>query len=161
VELIRVTPDSPADRAGLAAGDRIVNFAGNWIDSGDDLAGAIMAAGTAPVAVQTARPDEPKPSSRAVQLGGRPMRLGITWRLDQAEPGTLVVTYVVAGSPADLAGVKPGDRIYRIAGEDFPDDARFAELVRTLPGPFTLLIERDGRTLTVEVVFAGQDSRAA
>jgi hypothetical protein len=161
VELIRVTPDSPADRAGLAAGDRIVNFAGNWIDSGDDLAGAIMTAGTAPVAVQTARPDQPRPLERAVQLGGQPTRLGITWRVDEAEPGTIVVTYVVAGSPAELAGIRPGDRIYRIAGENFSDDARFAEMVRTLRGPFTLLIERDGRTRTVEIIFAGQHKRAA
>jgi hypothetical protein len=43
------------------------------------------------------------------------------------------------------AGLRVGDRVLRIAGRDFADDAAFAKLAATLPGPLDLLVERDGR----------------
>ena len=81
-----------------------------------------------------------------------PLRLGIAWRIDDAEPGTVILTYVGGDSPAERAGLRVGDRIYRIAGEDFFDDADFAHLARTLGEPLELLIERDGRLHTVVLV---------
>jgi len=36
-------------------------------------------------------------------LAGRPLRLGITWRVDDAEPGTIILTHVVPGTPAARA----------------------------------------------------------
>ncbi|MFH1268243.1 MAG: M28 family peptidase [Planctomycetota bacterium] len=81
----------------------------------------------------------------------QPERLGITWRVDDAEPGAVVLTRVVPGSPADRAGLKHGDYVYQIAGRDFADEAEFAQLAKTLPAPIKLLIERDGRLRTVEI----------
>ena len=62
-----------------------------------------------------------------------------------------IITAVAAGSPAALAGLLPGDRVYQIAGRDFAGDAEFAELARTLPGPIKLRIERSGKLRTVEL----------
>jgi len=102
------------------------------------------------------RDGETEPLEASVRLEGEPLRLGITWWVDEAEPGTIVLTHVVPGSPADRAGLAAGDRIYQVAGKDFPDDAAFARLVTTEPEPLVLLVERDGRLRTVTLHFSAQ-----
>lgn len=83
----------------------------------------------------------------------KPLRLGISWRVDPAEPGTVVLVRVVPDSPSHRAGLVPGDRIYQVAGQDFADDREFARRVKTLPGPLELLVERDGRLRKVVLTF--------
>ena len=85
------------------------------------------------------------PEPIAPRAGDPPLRLGIAWRSDDAEPDTVIVSQVAAGSSAALAGLRAGDRIYRVGGRDFADDTAFARLARTLPGPLALLVEHDGR----------------
>ena len=87
----------------------------------------------------------------AVPQNGKPLRLGITWQQDDAEPGVAILTAVEAGSPAAQAGLLPGDRVYQIGGREFAGDAEFAELARTLPGPIKLRVERSGKLRTVEL----------
>ncbi len=93
-----------------------------------------------------------------LRAGNSPLRLGISWRLDDAEPDTVIVSQVVAGSPAAAAGLRVGDRIYRVGGQDFADDNAFAQLARTLPGPLELVVERDGRLRTLVLRFPGKDA---
>ena len=135
VLLTSVAPDSPAAQAGLNAGDRIVQFAGREIRRGDDLRTAVMTAKTpASLIVQPAGGEEPE--LLAVQLQGKPLRLGVTWQVDEAEPGAVILTRVVAGSPADRAGLRAGDRIYQINGHDFADDMAFAPCPRSYAFPY-------------------------
>jgi hypothetical protein len=104
----------------------------------------------------------PEPSP--VRPGDPPLRLGIAWRLDEAEPGTIVVSHVLGGSPAAAAGLRVGDRVLQVAGRDFADEAAFAKLAATLPGPLDLLVERDGRFQVLVLRFpaeAGERKRAA
>ena len=96
------------------------------------------------------------PEPVALGPGDPPMRLGIAWRTDDAEPGTAIVSHVAAASAAAKAGLQVGDRIYRVGGRDFTDDISFAHLCRTLPGPLELLVERDGRFRTVVLRFPGE-----
>jgi hypothetical protein len=148
VRLMRVVAGSPAAKTGLRSGDRIVRFAGREIHCDDDLSGAVMSAeNPAPLLVE--RPGSPEPLDLTVELDGKPLRLGITWRVDDAEPGTIILSHVAPGSPAARAGLRIGDRIYRIAGRDFADDEQFTLLASTLPEPLELLVERDGRLRTV------------
>jgi len=86
-----------------------------------------------------------QPDPSPVRPGDPPLRLGIAWRLDEAEPGTIIVSHVVGGSPAAAAGLRVGDRILQIGGRDFADDAAFAKLAATLPGPLQLLVEHAGQ----------------
>ncbi|HUT10297.1 MAG TPA: M28 family peptidase [Thermoguttaceae bacterium] len=88
-----------------------------------------------------------------VQLDGKPMRLGITFLDDDAEPGTVVITYVVAGSPAAEAGLQAGDRIYQVDGNDFADQRVLLELLGAASDRLPLLIERQGQLRTVVVYF--------
>jgi len=91
--------------------------------------------------------------------GDPPMRLGIAWRNDDAEPDTALVSHVAAGSAAAIAGLRVGDRIYRIGGHDFSGDNAFLKLAHTLPGPLELLVERDGRLRTIVLHLPGEARR--
>ncbi|MHB8900883.1 MAG: M28 family peptidase [Thermoguttaceae bacterium] len=160
VELTSVDPGSAAANAGIRPGDRVVELAGHTIHSGDDLAGAVLSA-VNPVRVLVKPRESDQPRELVVQLDGQPLRLGVTWELDAAEPGTVVVKQVFPGSAAGRAGLRPGDRIYQVAGRDFANDTQFAAWITTLPGPLELLVEREGRLITLVVRFADEPLRRA
>jgi C-terminal processing protease CtpA/Prc len=82
-------------------------------------------------------------------LPGTPLRWGVLWRVDDAEPGAVILTHVVPGSPAAQAGLRVEDRIYQVGGRDFADEAAFALLAKSLSKPVQLLVERNGRLRTV------------
>jgi len=150
VRLSRVAAGSAAEKAGLRAGDRILRFAGREVRSDDDLRAAVMSA-PAQVPVLVEHPGGEKPSSVTVELPGQPLRWGIVWRVDDAEPGTVILTQVVPGSPAAQAGLHPGDRIYQVNGRDLPGELELLRGLRTAPGPLRLLVERNGQLRIVEV----------
>jgi hypothetical protein len=154
VRVAAVAFGSPAERAGLRVDDRIVRFAGRNIHSDDDFFAAVSAA-QSPAAMTVQRRDEKKPLELRVELPGKPLRWGILWRVDDAEPGTLILTHVVPGSPAARAGLTVGDRIYKVSGRDFADEAALADLVKTMPSPVQLLVERDGRLRIVVLQMPG------
>jgi hypothetical protein len=152
VSLVRVNHNSPADKAGLKPGDRIISCAGRDVHVDDDLIGAVMTA-ESPVTVSLQRKGEDKPAEIAVELAGRPLRLGIVWRVDEAEPGTIILTHVVPGTPAARAGLQAGDRIYQIAGRDFADENAFIEMLKNPPDQLELLVDRRGKLRTVVIQF--------
>jgi S1-C subfamily serine protease len=160
VRLTRVAEGSPAERAGLQPGDRIIEIAGREVETGDDLSW-IVASAQPSVSIKVRRVGHDEPLELSGRLDGEPLRLGLRWRRDEAEPGTLVVTHVVRGSPAAETGLRPGDRVYQIGGRDFDDEDHFARLARTLPAPLTLRIERDGRLHTVEIPVEGHSQKRA
>jgi len=141
--LTGVRPGSPAEAAGLRPGDRLVRFDGHEIHSDVALRAAVLAAGKEAIAV-VERKGQKEPLEHTVQLDGRPVRIGIAWRLDDAEPGTAVLVRVVPGSPADRAGLKLHDRLYLYGGKTFQTDADLLRLASELPGPVDVLVERNG-----------------
>jgi hypothetical protein len=94
-----------------------------------------------------------------------PPRLGISWREDLAEPGSVLLTRVVDGTPAAAAGLTVQDRIYEIDGQQFADAAAFQTAILQMldagTPEFSLLIERRGhlRTLTVKMPNSGSSPR--
>jgi C-terminal processing protease CtpA/Prc len=87
-----------------------------------------------------------------VQLVGQPVRLGISWRTDDAEPQAVIVARVVPGSPAAEAGIQSNDRLYQVSGQAFTGDAEFRRLLSEASGEqLDLLAERQGRVRTVSV----------
>jgi hypothetical protein len=91
-------------------------------------------------------------------------RLGISWREDIAEPGTVLVTRVVEGTPAAAAGIALRDRIYEIDGQAFSDAAAFQAAITALldreATEFTLLTERRGQLQTVTVTMQPPNATA-
>jgi C-terminal processing protease CtpA/Prc len=109
-----------------------------------------LAAGTeADVVVE--RAGAPEPQTVKVTLSGGPVTLGVSWREDEAEPSSVLLTRVIAGSPADRAGLKARDRIYQVDGADFAGGDELLRYVRQATGELELLVETSGRLRTVEV----------
>jgi S1-C subfamily serine protease len=152
VVVSNVKADSPAEQAGLRAGDCIVRFAGRPIQSDDDFYGAVSAAAS-PASLMVKRPGEQELLELTATLTGSPLRWGVAWRVDDAEPGVIILTYVVPGSPAARAGLLAGDRIYQVGGRDFADEAGFALLANTLSQSVQLLVERNSRLRTLTIQF--------
>jgi hypothetical protein len=82
-------------------------------------------------------------------------RLGISWREDKGEPGTVIVTQVVEGTPAHHAGLAVRDRIYELESMSFADAAEFETAITALldaqAPEISLLIERRGKLQTITV----------
>jgi len=94
------------------------------------------------------RPGTETPLLFKVTPAGDPIRIGVTWRLDDGEPGTVIVNQVIYGSAAHAAGLKVADRIYSVAGQQFTSQDHFISLLTAATNPLELLIERDGRLHT-------------
>lgn len=92
-------------------------------------------------------------------------RLGISWREDVAEMGSVFLTRVVADTPATEAGLAVGDRIYELNGQPFADAAAFQGAILSLldagQAEFTMLMERRGhmRTVTVKMPSSSQEPK--
>jgi hypothetical protein len=87
---------------------------------------------------------------------GRPRpRLGITWRTDDAEPASVYLTQVVAGSPAAAAGLAVEMRVYAVNGQPFADGDEFREVVLGLldagVAELTMTVESRGRVRTITI----------
>jgi S1-C subfamily serine protease len=87
-----------------------------------------------------------------------PPRLGISWREDPAEPGSVLVIRVVEGTPAAAAGLAVGDRINDLDGQPFADadDFQSRVMARLDSGraQLSMLTERNGHLRTAVVQMA-------
>lgn len=148
--LTYVAFDSAADRAGLRRGDRLLRFAGRKVNDQQQLiTDVLMAPKSVRVVVQ--RDGEESPREITVHLAGQPIRVGIAWREDEADPGTVMLTRIVSGSPAYLAGLKTRDRIYRLNNRTFSDGNELLEMLATANGKTDVLVERRGQLQTVQL----------
>ena len=148
VSVSAVTAGSPAARAGVRVGDCIVRFAGRDIRCDADFFAAVATA-ESPASLTLRRAGEVKPLELKLELLGDPLRWGMAWRVDDAEPGVVILTHVVPGTPAARADLRLGDRICQVAGRDFVDEKDFVRAMKNLPERLPLLVERQGRMRTV------------
>ncbi len=149
--LLSPTPGYPAERAGLRPGDRFVQLNRRPIDSEQRFRLELLAA-EGPTIFTVERPGEPGPREFSVTPLGQPIHLGISWRSDNAEPQSVLLTHVVYGSAAHVAGLQVRDRIYSVNGQGFTSEQQFAELIRTGGDRLEFEVERGGqlRTLTAQ-----------
>lgn len=149
-----VVPDSAAHKAGLVPGDRIVAFHGTRVKDGTHLIRLVQQAPQ-----QTVVTIERNGENLQVPLAleGSPIRVGISWRMDEAEPGAAMVTRIVPHSPAAAAGVAVGDYVQQVAGQTFNDDDELHRLFSSADSPLELLIERDGLLHTLRLDVAPLD----
>jgi serine protease Do/serine protease DegQ len=144
VVLAKVLPNTPAHKAGLKAGDRLLKFGDLDVTDDTSLRSQVLEA-SSPVEFTIERAGEAEPLKIQVELNGTPVRLGIAWRDDPAEPGSVMLTQVIYGSAAHRAGLRERDRIYEIGGQSFSTSAEFQKLATSLPSPLEILAERAGR----------------
>lgn len=144
VEVLDVAAQSPAAQAGLRKGDRLVQFAGWKEGTFADLRAAITTA-PAHVAIAWRRPGSDELLTATVALQGEPVRCGLVVAADPALPQTLTITHVVDSSPADLAGLQPGDNLLQWGDAAVGSAEELARRVQSDVGPVRLLVEREGR----------------
>ena len=152
VQVAQITADSPASKAGLRIGDRITRL-GSW-DNGtfDDLKTTVQVVKN-PVVVRIERAGVSTPIEVTLTLQGSPIRLGGGWIDDAALPNCVVMTHVVADSPADRAGIAAGDVILDMGGQPIASSEEMRMRVLEEPGPFHFRVERQGciREITVNL----------
>ncbi len=152
VKIESVAVGSAAETAGLKAGDMITAINGEAVVNHSLLPAAVLQAETeVTLTVDRAGAAQDIP----VPLDGLPVALGVSWREDDAEPGSVYITRVVPFSPAARAGLTLYDRIYSVQGEPFTDGAallkRIGELLDEKPASLELEIETSGHVRTVAV----------
>ncbi len=177
----QVEKGSPADQAGLKPGDVILAMNGKPIASYDDFRNQIAAMGPGakvqfsvaregkvtdvpvvlgerPAEMARARQQQPAPESQEQTLGVQVQNL--TRDMAQQfgyQPGDgVIVSRVTPGSPADNAGVEPGDLIRSVNRQAVTSTDDFAKAVDAArkAGQALLLIQRGEFSQFVVVQFA-------
>jgi regulator of sigma E protease len=142
-----VRTNGAAAQAGLQEGDRIVSFNGNENPTWDSISGkALLSPG--------------RPLPLIVNRNGSmvPLTITPTTRMENGEAaGTLdfipdygglpiLVAKIGGGSPAEETGLKLGDRILTIGGQDVKSSAQVTEYIRDHPGErIPITVERNGQ----------------
>ena len=105
---------------------------------------------SAPAARPPAVGTDSRPRSWAGVVATR-VTAGLAEQLGFARPEGVVVTQVAIGSPAQLAGIAPGDVVTHLQGRPLADFAEMQEAVRTLePGrKLRVGLVRNGRAVTI------------
>lgn len=145
--------DSPAAKAGILSGDRIIRFAEKknptWRDVGDET---LVNTG-APIDTQVLRNGQTlnfQITPLVQQFQGE--KVGFTGLRPQIPTGPVTVASVTSGMPAEKAGIKPGDKIVSLNGVEVTDfESLASEINRSANKPITLGIEREGRVREIAI----------
>ncbi len=156
-----VTPGSPADKAGIKRGDVVVEFEGKKIDDVSDLTSmaAVAEPGTEvkiklihdgkprDVTVKLAEaPDEGVPAEAEEKaeehlgLSVKDINPQIARRFNLDADKGVIITEVADGSPAEDAGLRPGDIILEIDKKGITDLKQYAQAVSNAKPGSTILI---------------------
>jgi regulator of sigma E protease len=150
-EVGAVAAQTPAAEAGLAPGDRIVSVDGKTMEAWDDILEAVVMPSHArrkeggPVAVRlgVARGD----STRVVMIMPRWDETSQRWVIGM-EPRDNVVGLVQRNGPADLMGLRPGDRILAVDGQSVNTYGQIATIINVKKNvPVKVEWERAGQRL--------------
>ncbi len=154
-----VMPDSPAARAGIQAGDKIVKLDGQKNPDWEDIITKEIAGAERPMMV-------------TVERAGHDFTASVTPVLDEKEgvgsagwegQNQIQVGAVNAGMPAEAAGLKKGDLLLRV--NNIPIHSRFTlpEVIKKSDGnPVTIEYSRNGQvhTVTMRPAFKNPDGTA-
>jgi len=150
---------SPAYKAGLRAGDTIVELAGMKIERQSHLKHALgpRYAGDKLHVVALRGKDKKERLEAEVELAEKliPYETPFLGLLPLRAPpgGGIVVRYVYLKSPAEAAGIQTGDRITALGEKAVADAAELRAAVANLEpkAKATLKVERAGQTLSLEL----------
>ncbi len=137
-----VAPGSPAEQAGIQRGDLILDVAGRQVDTWEDL---FIAVGTRPdrdVLVTLRRAGQ----TRTVTVRPVPetrYEIGSIGVMPDINP---IVASVIAGEPAERAGLLAGDVVLAVNGERMVTRTQLVEAISRNGGrEIELTIQREGR----------------
>ena len=155
--LAKPAVDTPAARAGLLEGDRILSIGGeevvSWADARWRLMDVMSGGGRALVEVSTAsgavhQRELTLPANAMDPAGGDPLATA-GLRLAQPRPA---VRSVIAGGQGEAAGLKDGDLIVAVDGQPAPDTGALVRRIQESAGqPLALTLKRGSDTVTLNV----------
>lgn len=140
-----VVHGSPAERAGLMRGDRILTAGGREVPTWDALNVEIATKPNRDVNLTLLR------NGQTITATVRPVagkyEIGQIGALPDTHP---LVAQVIAGDRADQAGLKPGDLVLAVNGENMVDQKQLTEVISKNGGkPVELRIKRGDQELTL------------
>jgi len=146
-----------ASEAGLAVGDQIVAVNGRALTNEALLPAAALAC-ESEIALELRREGIVEPIDLRISLSGKPIRLGLSWRSDEAEPDAVYVTRIIPFSPAASTDLKIHDRIYAVNGESLQGQQDLVTRVQKLMGTGVseILLEVESRGVLREVAVSLQ-----
>jgi regulator of sigma E protease len=153
----KVTEGSPAAAAGLRTGDTIVAVNGEPIAYWEDLDRAITGSAGKPLELRVRRDAAERTVSATPRVRTVPDPIfrepRETWDIGAGPQLAPQISSVAPGSPAERAGLKPGDVVTAVAAQPVYTPEDLVEAIRTRPGQaFPITLDRDGKTQTVSVV---------
>lgn len=168
LQVVDVAPGSPAEKAGVKAGDVLRELAGEELEDVEAFRDRVQARTPGEkTSLLVERAGESLELEVSLGSVSRPMTpsdrraiLGLTTG-DALEAGGVPVTRVSSGMPAERAGVKSGDILLELDGSPLGVDARLTDkMADKKPGDVVaLLLRRGERTETLKVQLAEDRAR--
>lgn len=151
--VVTAAPQSMAARAGIQPGDRILSVDGRAIttftDAMDGVTNALLGRTPLPLSVRGA---DGQPRTLILPLNELPPSQDLGQYLDklglQLAPPPAIAATVMAGQPAELAGMQGGDRLLSVNGKPVADFLAFGKIVQAdaAKSPrLAVLVERAGQ----------------
>jgi regulator of sigma E protease len=165
-----VPPNSPAGRAGLQTGDRIIWFDEKKNPTWETLTDRALldVNTTVPITVERNVNGQTKQFSTELFLAdpsrGQDFAIESLGLLPKAQEGPFIVADVVPGDPAAKAGLQAGDGVVAVNGQQVHGvSAIIAVLDEAGNKPASLLIDRNGRqfSVTVQPIWTDYDTGEA
>ena len=144
----RVAEDSPAARAGIAAGERIVSVAGRAVDTWDALYLEVMPRAEREIAVVVRGVDGRERTLRMTPDSQTRFEMGDIGVGPALRPQVL---QVMPGEPAEQAGLRARDVIEAVDGERVDHAELIARINASPDVPLSLTVRRGGETREVRV----------
>jgi regulator of sigma E protease len=153
----KIVDGSPAAQAGLRTGDTVVMLNGQPVSYWEDLERAITGSAGRSLVLRVRRDGTERAVTVTPRLRTVPDPIfrepRETWDIGAGPQLAPQISSVSPGSPAERAGLRPGDVVLAVAGQPVYTPEDLVEAIRTRPGQaFPITIERDGRTLPLSVV---------
>jgi regulator of sigma E protease len=131
---------NPADEAGLRTGDRIIEVSGRRTETSRDLQRIIAVNPRTELTVR-------------IERNGELLDLSVTPAMDSSGIGRIgvyfwtdpVIERIVEDSPAEIAGLKTGDKILRVNGSDLPHSMALLQILADRPQLLNIEFSREGQ----------------
>ncbi len=154
-----VMPDSPAAKAGIQDGDRIIDMDGKKNPTWEDVGMEEVTSAYRPMHLTVDRHGR---DYKTIVVPTLNERLGVGFA-GWDERGEIQLGQVEPGYPADKAGLKKGDLLIAVDGQPLHSQIKFQEITKNSGGkPIEIEYQRNGQkqSVTVQPVFAKIDGPA-
>lgn len=166
--VLAVAPDSPAEKAGLKAGDLITKVGPEPVESGPEARNQLRGLAADLTATLVVERDgkpvsiavTPKPTSKPLSTasGGPTGRALLNIQNDEPmKEGGVTVATVTRGGAADRAGIKEKDVLLQVDGQKITPERSLTDILEDRrPGDVVkVLLKRDGKETEVRATLAG------